>query len=640
MLSSVRLPFVFLVSVALVTVSGCGRSGAANHSDLPPPNILWITCEDISPALGCYGDPYANTPTLDQLAKEGVLYRHAYATAPICSPARSTLISGVYATSMGTQHLRSDIPMPEDFRILPQYLTEAGYFCSNNSKTDYNFSPEGRWDDQGNEAHWRNRNEDQPFFSVFNYGITHEGPTNRLDEADVESLETRHDPELADLPPYFPDTPEMRRIWARQYDLISVLDQQVEALIDQLKEDGLYENTIIFYFSDHGFGLPRYKRWLYKTGLQVPLIVRIPDKYRHLQTADPASEDHQLVSFVDFAPSVLNLAGLEIPEHMAGKPFLGEDPALSNRYIYGARSRADDAYEISRCVLDDRYIYIRHFMPHQAYVYDAIIYSDMKAGFRELRRLKGLGELNPEADVFWQPKVYEELYDLQKDPHELVNVAGEPEYQEKKSELQMALYTWILEHRDMGLLNESDMMVRSSGTSPYTYGATDAYPVEQVLEAANLCGKPGVDQEEILATLDHPDPGIRYWGVLSLQAAQASGESSAGVVDPLIKAISDPSPTVAIAAGETLFHMGYQEEGLDVIGRYLEEAPHPTVVLQAAISARNLGSGAEPLIPLINRVFPQYRGEVWGRYKDWVYPMFIGFALDQVYLNCGLEIPE
>jgi arylsulfatase A-like enzyme len=210
-----KYSWILYILTTLVTVS-CSSKKQNQHTDtdLTPPNILWITCEDISPALGCYGDPYAKTPVLDRLAEEGILYTHAYATAPICSPARSTLISGIYATSLGTQHLRSDIPMPDDFMILPEYLRKTGYFCSNNSKTDYNFNPEGRWDENGNNAHWRNRKDRQPFFSVFNYGITHEGPANSLNADDVKTLVTKHDPQEAMLPPYYPDTPEFRRIWA------------------------------------------------------------------------------------------------------------------------------------------------------------------------------------------------------------------------------------------------------------------------------------------------------------------------------------------------------------------------------------------------------------------------------------------
>ncbi len=532
-----------LLFTACLTLVSCRPGNQSQNKELPPPNILWISCEDISPALGCYGDSYARTPALDRLANDGVLYSRAYVPSPICSPARSTLITGVYATTLGTQHLRSEIPLPDDFKILPQFLSEAGYFCSNNDKTDYNFNPEGRWDDQGNEAHWRNREEGQPFFSVFNHGITHEGHANSLIEEDVKTLEVRHDPDLAELPPYFPDTPGMRKIWAHQYDLISILDRQVDDLIGQLKEDGLYDNTIIFFFSDHGFGLPRYKRWLYHTGLHVPLIIRVPDQYRHLIGSGPGSEVNQLVSFVDFAPSVLNLAGVDVPSHMVGNSFLGEHPQTESNYVFGARSRADDAYEVSRSVLDDQFIYIRNFMPHQPYILDAIIFSDRKAGFKELRRLRDAGQLNAEAEKLWLPKAYEELYDLKNDPHELNNLAGDPAYREKVETMRDTLYDWIVNIRDVGFLNESEMMNRSKGSSPYAVGSSTDYNLKVILDAANMCGNPDATLNDIVPLLEHSDAGVRYWGVISLHAwANFAGHEAADIPGTAPGELSETAP--------------------------------------------------------------------------------------------------
>ncbi|MBD3274370.1 MAG: sulfatase-like hydrolase/transferase, partial [Candidatus Marinimicrobia bacterium] len=341
---------------------------ASADEEYSRPNVLWITAEDISPALGCYGDEYANTPTLDALAEDGILYENAFATAPICAPARSSLITGIYATSLGTQHLRSDIPVPEDLKILPEYLREQGYFTTNNSKTDYNFDPSGRWDENGSDAHWRNRPGNEPFFSVFNYGITHEGHANRDDPQDVETLDSLHDPAEAPVPPYHPDTPEMRDIWAHQYDLISVLDQRVKALLNQLKEDGLAEDTIVFFFADHGFGQPRYKRWMYNTGIQVPFIVHVPQKFRRFLDTSSGEQRKELVSFIDFAPTVLNLCQTEIPGEMVGQTFLGLERDKPRKFVYGARSRADDIYDVSRAIRDERYIYIRNYMPHRSYI--------------------------------------------------------------------------------------------------------------------------------------------------------------------------------------------------------------------------------------------------------------------------------
>ncbi|EPR71476.1 Choline-sulfatase [Cyclobacterium qasimii M12-11B] len=215
--------------------------------EVDKPNILWISHEDLGPIYGCYGDEYANTPTIDQLAANSIKFTQVYSNAPICAPARSTLITGMYAVSLGTQHLRSAIPVPEQLKILPEVLREAGYYTSNNVKTDYNFSHEGRWDESSKEAHWRNRPEGKPFFSVFNFMITHEGPTNALRPEDTSSLPTHHDPAKAVLPPHLPDSPKMREIWAHMYDLLEVFDGQVKDLLSQLEEDGLLEETIVLF---------------------------------------------------------------------------------------------------------------------------------------------------------------------------------------------------------------------------------------------------------------------------------------------------------------------------------------------------------------------------------------------------------
>jgi N-sulfoglucosamine sulfohydrolase len=317
------------------------------------PNILWIVTEDISPALGCYGDEYAKTPNLDELAGRGIRYDYAYATAPICAPSRSSLITGLYATSLGTQHLRTEVKKPDYIKTFPVHLKEAGYFVTNYGKTDYNFDPEGIWDYWEQDLFpWRKRKGNQPFFSFLNIGSTHEGPGNNeaAYQRAVEDLPDSlfHDPEKANLPPYFPDTPEMRRIWAQYYDLVSDMDVQAGEILQGLQEDGLMENTIIFFFSDHGFGLPRYKRWLYRTGLQVPLIIYIPPAYRAFCSFRAGSGSEDLVSFVDFAPTVLNLAGIKVPAYMQGKKFLGDSVDRPRKYVFGARSRADDMYEVSR----------------------------------------------------------------------------------------------------------------------------------------------------------------------------------------------------------------------------------------------------------------------------------------------------
>ena len=319
---------LFFIVTFLVATAGLAPVHGATNPDRP--NILWITCEDISPNLGCFGDLYAVTPNLDRLATEGVRYTNAFAVIGVCAPARSTLITGMYAPSLGTHPMRCRGTLPDYVRCFPEYLRDAGYYCTNNVKTDYNFAtPESAWDESSRQAHWRKRRAGQPFFSVFNFTSCHESQIRLPEEkyaertADFTSRQ-RHDPALATIPPYHPDTPEVRRDWARYADMITYMDREVGALLAELDADGLADDTIVIFFSDHGAGMPRSKRWLYDSSLRVPMIVRFPKKYQHLAPGEPGAITDRLVSFVDFAPTVLSLAGVLIADHMQGEPFLGE----------------------------------------------------------------------------------------------------------------------------------------------------------------------------------------------------------------------------------------------------------------------------------------------------------------------------
>ncbi|MCH5374289.1 MAG: sulfatase, partial [Planctomycetes bacterium] len=309
-----RLRLALIAAVAVFS----GRMALAAPDQRP--NILWLSCEDISPNLGCYGDPHAVTPELDRLASQGVRFSNAFVTAGVCAPCRATIISGVYQTTLGTHHMRCQATYPDAIRLFPAYVRQAGYYCTNNSKTDYQITrmPKDAWDESSGKAHWRNRpSSDQPFFAVFNYTGCHE--SGIADTAKYQRVTKdlppshRHDPDQLVLPPYYPDTPIVREDWKRYYDVVSAMDQWAGGLLKELEEDGLADNTIVFFWSDHGVGLPRAKRWLYDSGMHIPLIVRIPERFRCGPQGRPGTVDDELVSTIDFAPTVLNLAGLEIP---------------------------------------------------------------------------------------------------------------------------------------------------------------------------------------------------------------------------------------------------------------------------------------------------------------------------------------
>jgi N-sulfoglucosamine sulfohydrolase len=599
----------------------------------PEPNILWISCEDISPAWGCYGDEQATTPNIDKLSTDGYIFTQAFSNAPICAPARSTLISGMYATSLGTQNLRSEIPVSANLKILPELLREQGYFTTNNAKTDYNFSAEGRWDENGNEAHWRNRPVGKPFFSVFNFGITHEGHTNTDNPDDTKSLTSKHSADVMKVPPYLPDTEEFRSIMAHQYDLITVFDQEVGKLLNELKEDGLYENTIVFVFSDHGYGLPRYKRWLYNTGLQVPFVLHVPEKYKALAPIGQNGKVDQMVGFVDFAPSVLELTGNQMPKMMEGQSFLGNS-SINKELIFGYRDRADDVNDMSRSAYDGRYLYIRNYMPQRPYIQNAIIFNKGKRSYEELFRVRELGELSDEQMKLFQPKNPEELYDLVNDPNELNNLIDDKNHMQIVTRLHEALKKHVLDTHDTGLLNEGDMMSRADGGSVYEMMHNSDLNLAKILNAAELVGK-----IESLNELDHfindEDAAVRFW---ALQAIDAFDGDISTMEEALKMMVKDPSiPNRAIAAEILINKLNY-DDALLVLREALKTEDLP-LQLQVAISIRNIGEKAEPLIPLIqDEIYPKISGEVWGRYKNWFYPMFIGMALDQTLINCGVDL--
>ncbi len=456
----------FMRSFLLILVSSV-LAAAADR-----PNILWITAEDMSPNLGCWGDAYAHTPTLDKFAEESVRYTNAFATAPVCSPSRSCLITGVYAQTLGTHQMRSAFEIPETIKAWPSYLRQAGYYTCNNVKTDYNTASETRliaeaWDDTSATAHWRNRpDREQPFFAVFNDMTTHQSRSMTWSyekfQLEVQSKlapENIHDPDKAPVPSYYPDTPVIRKTLARYYDCISVMDQHTGDLLKQLELDGFAEDTIVFFYSDHGAGLPRHKRVLHDSGMQVPLMIRFPEKYRHLAPDAPGARIDRLVSFVDFPPSVLSLLGLEIPNVMQGIPFLGEAAKdhPPREIVYGARDRIDEVFDFARSIRTNRFLYIRNYMPYYGWNQRSV-YPDQSEIRHELYRTP-LGEMTEAQQAYAGPeRPREELYDVGGDPQQIKNLAGDAEHAETLATMRQRLREEALKIRDLGYLPERDQV--------------------------------------------------------------------------------------------------------------------------------------------------------------------------------------
>lgn len=470
-------------SLAGVMLGGAGVFGQEQR-DKPRPNFLWISTEDMSPDMGCYGDKYAVTPNLDGLASQGVRYSRVFSHAGVCAPTRSGIITGMYPTTIGTQHMRCQGVPPHDVKCFPEYLRAAGYYCTNKVKTDYQFDPPlTAWDECSGKAHWRNRPKGSPFFAVINFTITHESQIRNRSPEMLKRLnslgpEERHDPAKAVLPPYYPDTPKVRQDWAQYYDIITLMDKQAREVLDQLEADGLAEDTIVWFWGDHGRGLPRGKRWIYDSGSRVPLIIRVPEKWRALAMPDnpdalkPGGTDDDLVAFIDFAPTMLSLAGVEIPKHIQGRAFLGRQKGRPRDYVFGGRDRMDEAYDLIRTVRDKRFRYIRNYMWHVSRSQD-IDYMNQMPTMQEMRRLhakavetQDLASLRgPQGQYFEPTKPVEELYDTAADPHEVNNLAGDPKYKDVLDRMRAAHLEWCRETRDMGLIPEPifDEMKRPEG---------------------------------------------------------------------------------------------------------------------------------------------------------------------------------
>lgn len=562
------------------------------------PNILWITSEDNGPHLGCYGDSYAKSPHLDWLASIGMRYTHASSNAPVCAPARTTIISGIYPPATGSEHMRSMTSLPEGFKMYPQYLREKGYYCTNNSKEDYNLEKPGQvWDESDRNAHWKNRAEGQPFFAVFNHTISHESQIRN----DIDEMDRIHDPAMARVPAYHPDTPEVRKDWAQYYDRITMMDAFVGKNLKELEDAGLSGDTIVFYYGDHGSGMPRNKRWPYFSGLNVPLIVSFPEKWRSLAPKDYKvnGESGRLVGFIDLAPTVLSIAGIKPPAEMQGHAFAGKFETNPQPYSYGFRGRMDERYDMVRSVLDGRYIYIRNYMPHRIYG-QYIQYMFVTPTTRVWHDLFQEGKLNEAQSHFWNTKAPEELYDLESDRDEVDNLAGSPQHQTVLSRMRQAQEDWARRIKDAGFLPEGEIHSRSEGGTPYAMGHDPAkYPLEKIMGAANTASSLDPDKtSELAAMLNDDDSAVRYWAAMGLLMREEAGVTAAA--KPLRNALKDESPYVRIAAAEALGRYGNEQDvkkALAVLIPASDPAQSPNFVCMAAMNALDyLDDRAEPAL--------------------------------------------
>ncbi|MCH2182930.1 MAG: sulfatase-like hydrolase/transferase [Mariniblastus sp.] len=558
----VLMAILFWISLAAGPRFADGQSNSRDSQLSAPlrPNIVWIMSEDNSAHhLRLFNGEGAATPHLAKLAAGGIVFDRAFSNSPVCSVARTTLITSIYAPRLGTQFHRklNPVGLPPSWKLFPQYLKEAGYYTTNNAKTDYNVSMAGQapWNASNRKATWRNRDAGQPFFHVQTFTQSHESSLH-FPADDLQSQPTQTDPARIQLPPFYPDTPLFRYTQARYHDRIGVIDNQVGRLLARLAEDDLLDDTFIFYFGDHGGVLPRSKGYVYETGLHVPLIVHIPENFRHLSPFQPGQRTSGFVQFVDFGPTVLRLAGLEPPAQMNGKPFLGqgvtaEDVARRDSAL-GYADRFDEKYDLVRSLRVGNMKYLRNFNA----IYPNGLenqYRYKMAAYRQWRELSRAGSLDERENRFFQSKPAEELYDLASDPYETRNLAGTIDARADLLRMRQELVRRMKAMPDTSLYPES-YVAENTTRQPVLFSATHQKPIGELLDTANLSLQPFEQAaERIAAALHSESPWQRYWGLV---VCSAFGQQAARFETQAEALLNDPQTEVRWRAIEFLGLLG------------------------------------------------------------------------------------
>lgn len=527
------------------------------------PNVLWIMSEDNSKHyLKLFDADGAPTPNIEALAAHGLIFDRAFSNAPVCSVARTTLITSCYGPRIGTQFHRRSTPaaMPEGLKMFPAYLRDAGYHTTNNSKKDYNATESNDvWDASSGKAHWRDRPDpDQPFFHVQTYTISHESSLH-FPESLMQNEKTSTDPGAVKLAPIHPDTPTFRYTLARYHDRIMAVDQAVGDLVAQLKEDGLLEDTFIFYFGDHGGVLPVSKGYPYERGLHVPLVVRVPEKWKHLVEAGIGSRVSGFVNFIDFGPTVLHLAGVPVPGQVDGRPFLGAgvtlDEVNSRDVTFGHADRMDERYELVRTVRKGKYKYIRHF---EGFYPDALQnnYRYLMLAWQDWREQFKAGNLNPIQRRAFEPKPAESLYDVEADPWETNNLANDPAHAATLATLRKTLQSWLKGMPDLSFFPES-VLVSEAMDHPVAFGRHHADEIAQLIDTADLALLPFDEAAPgIVAALDSENAWVRYW---ALTALCQFGEHARAIAPGVRKSLADSERLNRVRAATFLALIGEED---------------------------------------------------------------------------------
>ncbi|MBT4399043.1 MAG: sulfatase [Bacteroidetes bacterium] len=593
---------ILIFLLLIVSCLSCSQS--------PLPNILWITIEDTSPQfIGYEGNEAVHTPNIDKLAREGVRFANAFATAPVCSSSRSTLITGCRTEALGTGNHRSAMPIPDAILGFPQYLRNLGYYTSNNSKTDYNTSAARRiidsaWNESSGKAGWWKRESDQNFFSVFNYNSSHQSRTmtnpylwykekvfNKL----PDSLRTY--PEEIEVPPFYLDSYEMRKHLVRVHNSLNLTDVEIGLLLDSLRQNGLIESTIIFFYADHGEGIPRGKTNPTGFGYKVPAFVWFPEKFKHLSPWPLGTVTDELISFEDLPPTVLSLAGAEIPDYMTGRTFIGKDRQEPRSLVYLSRNRIDESPDLARSVSNGKFLYTRVFLPRYP-ILKYQKYSDVSDITQLIRKDFDAGILNEVQADMLHPRPVEYLFDLHQDPWETNNLINDDAHSAIREDMRNELKASILEIRDIHFLPEYELKKISEVSTPYEYRLTEAYDYQAIIDAAYLSGVQSGSVSRILDLLDNENPVIRYWGAVGVHNQL---DKYLKHIEEIQAHLTDSYPPVQIELAAVLFEMTAHPAAKDILVSFLN-SDNGREVVQALQMIQYFDTGIDFFLPVIKTI--------------------------------------
>jgi arylsulfatase A-like enzyme len=577
------------------------------------PNILWITLEDTSPQfIGSYGNTNASTPVMNKFTKEGVQFTNAFSTGTVCSPSRSALITGVKTYEIGTGNHRSNYTIPSYIKGFPYYLKQAGYYVTNNSKTDYNVANEKAfideaWDESSGKAGWWNRDDEQPFFAVFNYNESHQSRTmtNSYEWYEKEVLdklpeEDRIGDNEFEMPPFYRDSPEMRKQMARVYNSLKLTDNRIGELIARLEADGLLDETIIFIFADHGEGIPRGKTNGINFGYRVPFTIWFPSKYAHLSPWGTGASTDELISFEDLAPTLISLVGEKVPEYLKGRVLIGDTRDAEVDKLFISSDRSDNGIDMVRTVTDGRYVYSRNFMP---FMPEARYIRYMEIGdIKQIMRTDyENGVLDPLQRSFFEPRKAEVLYDIENDLWETNNLIDQPEYKELVEEMRTVLESHIIERKDILFLPEYELEKVSKASTPYEFRQESSkYPIKEIYHVAKLAGfrdkEVMLQQLEFLKSENQLD---RFWAAIGLRSQDKA--MLLPYADQIANGLDDNYPPVSITIASILYELNQSKQAEELLKKSVVNSDKHLALM--TINYLLYASQKSPFVEVVREVY-------------------------------------